>query len=197
MASGDARHDQPCGASLRAGVFALGIRILWFTPAMQPRLAALLMLVVSTWMTTPTAWAGGKAEVKASLTFHMETESSDNPKMIFAQVVSGKAHYFRRMPEITTKDVQSFNPFPSGDSDGYGIAFKLNETAAKRYAAVTNVNQGHWMVAQMNGRVVDAVFIDQTINDGVVVVWQGATLADIKVFDDALPRIGQEGKKKK
>ncbi len=162
---------------------------------MQPRLAALLIMVASALM-TPAVVAGGKPDIKASLTFHMETEGTDNPKMIFSQLVSGKVRFFRRMPEITTHDVLSFNPFPAEGSEGYGIAFKLNETAAKRFAAVTNVNQGRWMIAQMNGRVVDGVFIDQVITDGIVVVWKDVTLADIKVFDDSLPRIGQEGKKK-
>ena len=163
---------------------------------MQPRLAALLMLVVTTWMTTPVVLGGGKADNKVSLTFHMETDATDNPKMIFSQLVSGRVRYFRRMPEITTRDVQSFSPFPAEGSDSYGIVFKLNETGAKRLAVVTNANQGRWMIAQMNGRVVDGVFIDRPINDGVVVVWKDASLADINVFDDALPRIGQEGKKK-
>ena len=163
---------------------------------MQPRLAALLMLVVSA-LTMPAVMAGGKPATAASLTFHMETDANDNPKMVFAQMTNGKVRYFRRMPEITTKDVKSFSPFPAASGDGYGILFKLDEAAAKRFSAVTNANQGRWMIAQMNGRVVDGVFIDQTINDGMVVVWKDATLADIKIFDDALPRIGQEGKKKK
>lgn len=155
-----------------------------------------MMLVVSALM-IPTVVAGGRAASNASLTFHMETDANDNPKMVFAQMANGKMRYFRRMPEITTKDVLSFSPFPAESGDGYGIVFKLNEAATKRFAAVSNANQGRWMIAQMNGRVVDGVFIDQTINDGIVVVWKDATLADIKVFDAALPRIGQEGKKKK
>lgn len=163
---------------------------------MQPRLAALLMLVVSA-LTMPAALAGGKASTAASLTFHMETDANDNPKMVFAQLTNGKMRYFRRMPEVTTKDVQAFSPFPAESGEGYGIVFKLNDAAAKRLAAVTNANQGRWMIAQMNGRVVDGVFIDQTINDGIVVVWKDATLADVKIFDDSLPRIGEDGKKKK
>jgi hypothetical protein len=162
---------------------------------MQPRLAALLMLVFS--VLTPAVFAGSKADTKASFTIHLETDANDNPKMIFSQMTNGKIRYFRRMPEITTKDVQSFSPFPSAVGDGYGIMFRLDDAAAKRYSAITNANQGRWMIAQMNGRVVDGFFIDRTINDGVVVVWKDVNLADIKVFDDSLPRIGQEGKKKK
>lgn len=161
---------------------------------MHPRLAALLILVVS--VLTPAAFAGTKADTKASLSFHLETDATDNPKMIFSQLTNGTTRYFRRLPELTTKDVQSFIPFPVENGEGYGIMFKLKETAAKRFAAVTNANQGRWLIAQMNGRVVDGVLIDQPINDGVVVVWKDVTLADVEVFDELLPRIGQEGKKK-
>lgn len=162
---------------------------------MQSRLPALLMMLAT--LLTPVVLASGKADIKASLSFHMETEATDNPKMIFAQPTYGQTRYYRRMPEITTKDAVSFNPFPSdGGGDDYGIVFKLKDNAAKRLAAITNINQGRWMIAQMNGRVVDGVLIDKQIDDGFVVIWKGATLADINVFDAALPRIGQEGKKK-
>lgn len=163
---------------------------------MQPRLTVLLMMLVCA--IAPAVLAGGKADTKVSLSFHIETEATDNPKMIFAQQANGQTRYFRRMPEITTKDVVSFNPFPSdAGGDDYGIVFQLKENVAKRFAAITNVNQGRWLIAQINGSVVDGVLIDKQIDDGFVVVWKGATLADIRLFDAALPRIGQEGKKKK
>jgi len=163
---------------------------------MQACLAALMMLVVFAF--TPAVVAGGKADTKATLSFHMETEATDNPKMIFAQLTNGQTRYFRRMPEITTKDVESFNPFPSDvGGDDYGIVFKLKDNAAKRLAALTNLNQGRWLLAQINGRVVDGVLIDKQVDDGFIVIWKGATLADISVFDAALPRLGQDGKKKK
>lgn len=163
---------------------------------MQLRLTAVLMMLVSA--LAPAAFAGGKAETKVSLSFHMETEATDNPKMIFAQQANGQTRYFRRMPELTTKDVVAFNPFPSdAGGDDYGIVFKLKDNAAKRLAAITNISQGRWLIAQINGRVVDGVLIDKQIDDGFVVVWKGASLADINRFDAALPRIGQDGKKKK
>lgn len=163
---------------------------------MKPRLTAVLMMLVCAF--APAVRAGGKADTKAALAFHMETDATDNPKMIFAQEANGKTRYFRRMPEITSKDVLSFNPFPSdAEGDDYGVAFKLNDNAARRFAAITALNQGRWLFSQINGRVAGGVLIDKQIDDGIVVIWSGATLADIKTFDAALPRFGQEGKKKK
>ena len=163
---------------------------------MPSRRLAFFMLLVAACV--PVVLAGGKADTKATLSFHIETEATDNPKMIFAQQTNGQTRYFRRMPEISTKDVLSFNPFPSdAGGDDYGIVFKLKDNAARRLSAITNINQGRWLISQLNGRVVDGVLIDKQIDDGFVVVWKGATLADIKVFDASLPRMGKEGNKKK
>lgn len=162
---------------------------------MQSRIAALMMMVVLAW--APAGYASGKKENKASVTFHLETEGSDNPKMIFSQLTNNKTRFFRRLPEISLKDMVSFSPFPSEAGDDYGLVFKLKGNAANRLAAVTNANQGRWMISMLNGRVVDGVLIDKQISDGFIVIWKGATLADLTVLDADLPRIGAEGKKKK
>lgn len=161
---------------------------------MQPRLA--LLLVMLALALTPAAFAAGKKDNKATISFHVETEGTDNPKMIFPQMISGQQRFFRRVPEISTKDIVSFNPFPSdAGADQYGLVFKLTSRAANRLTAISNANQGRWMIAQVNGRAVDALLIDKTTNDGLLVVWKGITLADIATLDESLPRIGEEGKK--
>lgn len=163
---------------------------------MQPRLAALLMMLVLAF--APSAFASGKKDTKAILSFHMETEGTDNPKMIFEQLANGKVRYFRRMPEVTTKDVVAFAPFPAeGGGDNYGIVFQLKDNAAKRFAAITSANQGRWLIAQANGRIVDGVLIDKQVDDGRIVIWKGLTMADVNLFDESFPRIGQDKPKKK
>lgn len=162
---------------------------------MTSRLAA--FTIMAAFALAPAGFGIGKKETKASITFHMETEATDNPKMIFPQLTNGETRFFRRMPDIGFKDVQSFNPFPSEVGEGYGIVIKLKGAATNRLAAITNANQGRWMISQINGRVVDGIMIDAQVNDGVLVIWKGVTLADIAVLDEDLPRIGQEGKKKK
>ena len=127
----------------------------------------------------------------------MEAEGNDHPKMVFSQLANGKQRIFRRMPEIGTKDIVSFSPFPSEVGNGYGVVFRLTPNAARRLSAVTAVNLNRWMIAQVNGRVVDGVFIDKQIDDGILVIWKGLTLEDTVLFDQSIPRIGEEGKKKK
>ncbi len=155
------------------------------------------LIILSALCLIGTAFAGGKKENKASVSFHMQTEASDNPKMIFPQMTNGQTRYFRRSPDFITKDVVSFSPFPSEFGGDYGLLLKLKGNASNRLDALTNLNQGKWLLAQINGRVVDGVLIDKQVTDGVLVIWKGVTLADIAIFDEELPRIGEEGKKKK
>ncbi len=162
---------------------------------MKSRIAVILIMVVCAM--APAVFASGKKENKASVSFHIETDMNDNPKMIFPQLANGKTRYFRRMSEIGTKDIVSFSPFPSEVGEDYGLVLRLKSNAVNRLAAVTAANQGRWLIAQLNGRVLDGVMIDKQINDGFIVIWKGATLADITLLDADMPRMGQEGAKKK
>lgn len=154
-----------------------------------------LMLFLCLIGTQLSATAGGNAKNTTAITLHIETEGTDNPKMIFPQMANGKTRYFRRLPEISGKDIRSYSPFPC-ETGGFGLTLLLKPTAANRYAAITSANQGKWLIAQVNGRVVDGVMIDQQVSDGVVIIWKGIELADIKLLDKTLPRIEDEGKKK-
>jgi hypothetical protein len=162
---------------------------------MQFRLAALLLTLILA--LGPSAFAAGKKDDKASVSFHMETEGTDNPKMIFPQQMpDGAQRFFRRVPDFNINDVASYNPFATdAGGEDFGIVFTLKGRGAQRFAAISNVNQGRWLLTQLNGRAVGAVFIDQTINDGKIVVWNGVTLADLATLDKSLPRTGEEGKR--
>lgn len=162
---------------------------------MQPRIAAVLVTLVTAF--SPVAFAGAKADNKASISIHMETENSDNPKMIFQQEIGGRTRYFRRMPEVSTKDIIAFSPFPSEAGGDFGVVFRLKDNVAGRLSAITSSNQGRWLITMINGRPVDGVLIDKQIDDGIIVAWKGVSLADIAIFDESLPRIGDDGRKKK
>lgn len=136
--------------------------------------------------------AGGKRGDDAGIAFHIETSANDNPKMIFQQLVDGQQRAFRLVPEVGTRDIASFNPFPSQDGQGYGLLLKLKPGVHNRLAAITATNIDKWMVARVNGRIVDGVLIDQQINDGELVIWKGVALAEIQALDKKLPRVGEK-----
>jgi hypothetical protein len=161
---------------------------------MKSSIAAFVMLIVLT--LSPSLFASGKKETKLSVSFHLQTEATDNPKMIFPQLTNGKTLFFRRMPEFSTKDIEAFVPFPADVGDEYGVAFKLKESAATRLSAITNTNVDRWLVAQVNGRVLDAVMIDKEVDDGFLVIWKGVTAEDLKVLDKGMKRLGGEKKPK-
>lgn len=164
-----------------------------FNPGMKSYIAALALIVGLALV--PPVFAGGKKENKASVTFHMETEGTDNPKMIFPQMANGQTRYFRRTSEVSLKDITAFSPFPADGDQGFGLVLKLKPNAVNRLAALTSANQGRWLISQVNGRAVDGVLIDKTVNDGFIVIWKGVTDADIAILDKEMPRIGAEKKK--
>ena len=159
-------------------------------------LRAVLLFVLSLALSLPHATAGGNAKDKARITFHLETEGTGNPKMIFPQIVGAQTRYFQRTPEVTIKDMASYSPFPADNGEGIGIVIRLKPKAVNRIAAVTNMNQRRWLISIVNGRVVDGVLIDKQIDDGVLVIWKGLNVEDLAVIDEALPRTGEDGKKK-
>ena len=142
----------------------------------------------------PPAVAGGKKKA-ARISFHMETAGTDNPKMIFPHEVFGKQRFFRRVPDISSKDLVAFSPFPAGDQASYGAIFQLKNAAQRRLAAVTADNIGKWFVCMACGRIVDGVLVDQPINDGAVVIWRGLSLEEVKEMEKAMPRIGEKKKR--
>jgi hypothetical protein len=140
------------------------------------------------------AMAGGNKGKKVDISFHLETEASDNPKMIFPHEVMGQQRFFRRIPEVSSNDFVAFSPFPSDDQASYGVILQLKDNARRRLAAVTQISSGKWLVCKAFGRIVDGVLVDDPVDDGVVVVWKGLSIEEIGQLDEMIPRIGEKKK---
>jgi len=136
--------------------------------------------------------AGGKKENAAAISFHLEGDAGDNPKMVFGQFVAGRERPFRLVPEVSGNDIAAFNPFPSRNGEGYGVLLQLKPAAKNRYAAITAANQGRWLLARVNGRIVDAALIDRQVADGEIVIWKGVALGDVQLLDKQFPRLGEK-----
>jgi hypothetical protein len=154
-----------------------------------PRLSAIVLMSLCAILP---AGAGGKKGAASGVSFHLQGDPSDNPKMIFPQLTNGQQLVFRRNPDFATKDIAAFNPFPSQDGEGYGVLLQLKPGAKNRLSAVTNANISRWMLAMVNGRRVDAVLIDKQVDDGYLVIWKGIGAAEIEAFDTMVPRIGEK-----
>ena len=161
-----------------------------------PRLAAATLLAFAA---LQPLHASGKKGEPSGISIHLQGEENDNPKMIIVLPTNGKNIPYRRLPEIVTKDIAKFAPFPSQDGEGYGVVLELKSGVKNRWAAITSANINRWVMAMVNGRAVDAVMIDKQITDGVIVIWKGIGEGEIAAFDEMVPRIGEEkprGKKK-
>jgi hypothetical protein len=145
-------------------------------------------------LTTPSAWAGSKKGDNLIVSFHLETDGTTNPKMIFDQVITNKKMFFSRMPDFTSRDIIAFSPFLADDMVTYGAVFQLRGSAKTKLENLSTANRGKLLCAKINGRVVDAVLIDKTIEDGLLVIWNGILDTEVKGYDKLVPRIG--GKKK-
>lgn len=131
--------------------------------------------------------AAGSKKGKASVTFHLQAEPVDAPKMIYPMAVSGKQMAFRRMPELSTKDFASYKAIPSKQKQGvYDIVLQLKATSIEKLQMVTNANRGRYMASQINGRAGEAMIINEQVNDGVLVIWGVATAADLETLAKTL-----------
>ena len=139
------------------------------------------------------AYGFGKKENKNRLTFHLEGDQTDGPKMVFPLPMGNKKRFFLKSPLTFTKELVAYTPFFAEDGTA-GATFAFNRGAMTRIAAMTTQNQGKWLVAMLNGRPVDAVFIKNPVNDGKLVVWQGIKESEILAFDYVLPHIGEDHK---
>ena len=165
---------------------------MWFDPPV--RIIVHILVAVACLFFAGDVMAGGNKGKKVDISFHIETEASDNPKMIFPHMVMGKQRFFRRIPEVSSIDFVAFSPFPADDQASYGVILRLKENARRRLAAVSQINSGKWLVCKAFGRIVDGVLVEDPVDDGLVVVWKGLSIEEIGLLDEALPRIGEKKK---
>lgn len=138
--------------------------------------------------------AGGKKTPPASITFHLEGSAAEAPKFARQVITLAGKKYFRKIPEVSTKDIVAFSPFPADDKVSYGIVFKLNKQASRRLQSVTTEHREKLLLALVNGQAIGVVRIDKPVTDGMLVIWAGITQQEIRKYDMLAPRIG-EGQK--
>lgn len=155
----------------------------------MPRFFAIALAVV---LLPSALMAGGKKAPELTVTFHLQASAGD--RQAFKQLTNGKEVFFRKTPEISTKNIIAFRPFPSDDGQSYGVVFQLNKTAAGRLNSLSTAERGKLLLAVVNGQVRDAVVIDKPVNDGLIVIWKRIVLKEVRLADQHRPRIGEDMK---
>jgi len=139
------------------------------------------------------ASASSKRPKKNSLTFHLEGNEVDGPRMVFPLPMGDKQRFFLKSPLTFTKELVAYKPFFAQDGTA-GATFAFTKPAANRITARTTQHQGKWLMAMLNGRPVDAIYIDKPVRDGRLVIWQGIREGEINAFEYAMPHIGEDHK---
>ena len=136
------------------------------------------------------AFSGSKRPEKNRLTFHIQSIKADGPKMVFPVQMGAQQAFFSKTPVTFNKEIVSLKHFQAKDGT-FGATFSFDKTGAQRIAAITTSNQDKWLVAMLNGRPVDFVFIDKPVVDGRLVVWRGIKQSEIIRFEYAMPITGE------
>ncbi len=135
---------------------------------------------------------GGKKAPVLTVSFHLQAEAGD--RRVLKQLTAGREVAYRAAAEITTKDIRAFRPFPSDDGQTYGVVFQLTKVAAGRLKNLSTAHRDKLLLAVVNGQVRDAVVIDRPVVDGLIVIWKRISLAEVKLADKHVPRIGEDPK---
>lgn len=159
---------------------------------MNFRLSELVLFVLFT-LCIP-ANAAGKKAPPASISFHLEGSAAEAPKFAREFNTLAGTRYFRKVPEVSSKNIQACSPFPADDDRTYGMVFKLNAQGSKRLNEVTTMHQGKLLLSLVNGQPLGVVRIDKPVNDGILVIWTGITQQEVKLYDQIAPRIGEDPK---
>ena len=142
----------------------------------------------------PAALASSKKPKAMEVTFHLQADAGEGQKLVFPQMTAGEQIFYRISPAFSTSDIVAFSPFPADDEVSYGVMLQLKPGAKQRLASISSDNRGQFLLAIVNGSVRDAVLIDKTVNDGILVIWQRITAQEVQRADTMMPRIGQTPK---
>jgi hypothetical protein len=165
------------------------------TPQCLPmKICSSALLLPLLFILSITANAAGKKTPPASISFHLEGSAAEAPKFAREFNTLAGARYFRKVPEINSKNIQACSPFPADDKRTYGMVFKLNAQGTKRLNEVTTMHRDKLLLSLVNGQPLGIVRIDRPVSDGVLVIWTGITQQEIKLYDQIAPRIGEDPK---
>lgn len=141
-----------------------------------------------------TGFAGGKKEPQASISFHLEGAAAEAPKISRGVTTEAGDGFFRIVPEISNRDAIAFSSFPSKEDQTYGLVIKLNKQATRKLEVISTMNQGKLLLSIINGQPHGITRIDKPIKDGTLVIWRGVTNEHIRMYDQVVPRIGEDQK---
>jgi len=141
------------------------------------------------------ASAKGKKRPPVQISFHLETSDVRNKELVVeADTPMGKK-FIQKTPLFVTSSVTAYYPFPSPhEGELYGVSLQLNRKASSLLRVTSAQNKGSYIVANVNGKVVDMILIDKEVDGRVITIWRGIDPAILKLVNPMMPQIGEDPK---
>lgn len=141
------------------------------------------------------ASANGKKRPPVSITFHLEASSLEGKKLSIPAKTSMGTKYIQKSPSFSTKDFIAYYPFVSPhEGEKYGVTLQLKKTAAARLKSISAANKGKYIIANLNGEVVDMIYVDKMVDGRVITIWRGVDPKFLALVNPLLPKIGEKPK---
>lgn len=139
--------------------------------------------------------AKGKNRVPVMISFHLEATDVQNKALsIEANTPMGKK-FIQKSPAFVTSNFTAYYPFVSPhEGELYGVSLQLDPKSARRLQSLSAQHKGQYIVANVNGKVVDMILIDKQVDGRVITIWRGIDPAILKLVNPILPQIGEDPK---
>jgi hypothetical protein len=141
-----------------------------------------LLLLCCCFMLAPWLPAMGRAGGGPSLTWLVEGDEFEGPKMVRRDVApapDGKVHFFRVTPMVTQNHVRGMIPRQAEDGS-WGATFILNEDGWRSIQATAALDSGRLVRVYINGRPLEFQRVEKpTTDDHLIVIWGGITDAEM------------------
>jgi hypothetical protein len=137
---------------------------------------------------------GGRRAGDTIISFHQEGHEGEVPKFSFAHSMggSGETRYFKVMPDVTEMDILWFYSFPAGDGTTRGAVFKLNHKGTDALHQLSSMNIGKLLLAIVEPSHASVLIIDQRIEDGMLIIWEGLDEENIDMLHSDIEEIVPE-----
>lgn len=139
--------------------------------------------------------AKGKKRPPVAISFHLEATDVQNKALVIESDTPMGKKFIQKTPALVTSNFTAYYPFLSPhEGELYGVTLQLNQKSAGRLRAISVENKGQYIVANVNGKVVDMIYIDKEVDGRVITIWRGLDPAILKLVNPILPQIGEDPK---
>lgn len=158
------------------------------------RLVGLVCLLsASGWFGIPFGHAAGSKHRDPSIAIRFHAQVNTYDPTFAAQVQVGsppRRLLVEKIPSISERDIAAFYPFRAPDGT-FAAEFQLDRHGSVVLQALSTEKRGQIILVAVNTRPLVPLYVDKTINDGMIYVPSGFTLDEIHQMGASFSLMGQ------